>query len=322
MNASLMWNSRNGPVALRPVPTPFTAKDLPRRGVTHYALASESRYEQVFRGVWIDTSDPDVVPVPAWADSLWNRTWIELRSIRLLHRGLAGGHATAARLYGLPLPNRMDSEDLHVSTGDMAMRVERPGVRLHRRRHFASEHIALLDVSLVTVPLLLVELAPDLSRDELVQLGDAAIGRQAGAPYISLDELKRSVLDHPRLRSRDKLEEALSLMRPTVDSPRETWLRLWLIANGFPEPAVHPAVPSEVGKCILHPDLGYPDLRIAIEYEGDHHRTSPDAFAADIRRRELLEAEGWVVLRVAKRTDMGAFSRSLSTHMARRGGMR
>ena len=174
----------------------------------------------------------------------------------------------------------------------------------------------------MTVPLLLVELAPDHTRDELVQLGDAAIGRQASAPYISLDELGRSVLDHPRLRSRDKLEEALSLMRPTVDSPRETWLRLWLIANGFPEPAVHPAVTSEVGKCILHPDLGYPDLRIAIEYEGDHHRTSPDAFAADIRRRELLEAEGWVVLRVAKRTDMGAFSRSLSTHMARRGGLR
>ncbi|RAE31491.1 hypothetical protein DN540_40905, partial [Burkholderia multivorans] len=110
------------------------------------------------------------------------------------------------------------------------------------------------------------QLASELTLAELVALGDAAIGRQAGGPYISLDELRQCVLDRPRISGRRKVERALSLIRPTVDSSRETWLRLWLVDHGFREPVVHPAVPSEAGRCLLPPDLGYPELRIAIEY--------------------------------------------------------
>jgi very-short-patch-repair endonuclease len=45
----------------------------------------------------------------------------------------------------------------------------------------------------------------------------------------------------------------------------------------------------------VRPDLSYPDLRIAIEYDGDHHRTSRQ-WRSDRARRQLLEDAGWIVL--------------------------
>lgn len=315
-----MWNSMNEPVTFRPASIPFTMTSADRPDVTRYALLTEKRFVQLFRGVWIDVDAETELPVPRWADDRWIAEWTKLKGLRLLHPDVAGSHATAARLYGLPLPARFDAGPLHVASGSKDLRIDRPEVVLHRSKFHERQTVGLLDVDLVAIPLLVVQLASELTLAELVALGDAAIGRQAGGPYISLDELRQCVLDRPRISGRRKVERALALIRPTVDSSRETWLRLWLVDHGFREPVVHPAVPSEAGRCLLHPDLGYPELRIAIEYEGDQHRSSPEQFAADIRRRELLEAEGWVVLRVTKRTDMAAFARTLSAHVVRRGG--
>jgi very-short-patch-repair endonuclease len=43
------------------------------------------------------------------------------------------------------------------------------------------------------------------------------------------------------------------------------------------------------------PDLSYPDLRIAIEYDGDHYLTTRQ-WRSDRARRSLLEDAGWIVL--------------------------
>lgn len=67
----------------------------------------------------------------------------------------------------------------------------------------------------------------------------------------------------------------------------------------LPEPATD--CPIEVaGGRILHSDLGYPDARIALEYEGDEHRTNRRRWMRDIRRRELMEDAGWRVIRVVQ----------------------
>src|SRR5699024_2881403 len=155
---------------------------------------------------------------------------------------------------------------------------------------------------------------PLLSLNELVTIGDAAIGRQAGGPYITRDRLREEIAALPRVAHRRRVHKALTLMRETVDSPKESWL----IDSGFREPVVHPAVYSRLDNCVLHPDLGYPQLRIAIEYEGDHHRFSPAQYAQDIRRKELFEAEGWVLLRVAKKSDLASFAKRLRHYIAKR----
>ncbi|MGV1089258.1 MAG: hypothetical protein ACOYBX_14865, partial [Mycobacterium sp.] len=43
-------------------------------------------------------------------------------------------------------------------------------------------------------------------------------------------------------------------------------------------------------------------LMIALEYDGDHHRTERAQFARDIVRLEALSNQGWIVIRVAADT--------------------
>lgn len=317
-----MWLSLNEVIDFRPVPLPFTAAQAKAKGITAYALTTHERFRQIFRGVWIDVETPTEVPTPLWADQQWLDAWMRMTGIRLLYPDLVGDHLTAARLYGLPLPHRLLNRNVHVATPSRNLRIERPGVITHRPLDLATDWIDLLTLPLVTIPRVVAAVAPMLSLDELVTLGDAALGRQAGGPYITLARLHEEVDAFPRVAHRRKVTKALTLMRETVDSPRETWLRLWLVRHGFPEPIVHPAFYSPIDDCLLHPDLGYPELKIAIEYEGDPHRSSPGQFAQDIRRRELFDAEGWVLLRVAKRSDMESFAKRLRHHLAERSSSR
>lgn len=313
-----MWLSLNEAVDFRPVPLPFTAAQAADKGITAYALTTHDRFTQIFRGIWVDSESLTDVPTPRWADQQWTETWRRMTGLRLLYPDLAADHLTAARLYGLPLPRHLNDERLHVASPSRSPHIERPGVITRRPVSLATEWIDLLSLPLVTIPRVVANVGPMLSLGELVTLGDAAIGRQAGGPYITFERLRTEVEAFPRVTHRRKMRKALALMRETVDSPKETWLRLWLIDHGFPEPVVHPAFHSPIEDCVLHPDLGYPHLKIAIEYEGDAHRSSPGQYAKDIRRRELFEAEGWVLLRVAKRSDMDSFAKRLRHHLSER----
>jgi very-short-patch-repair endonuclease len=48
---------------------------------------------------------------------------------------------------------------------------------------------------------------------------------------------------------------------------------------------------------IARVDLAYPVERVALEYEGDHHRERA-TFRRDIARVNALTALGWIVIRV------------------------
>jgi very-short-patch-repair endonuclease len=37
---------------------------------------------------------------------------------------------------------------------------------------------------------------------------------------------------------------------------------------------------------------------IALEYDGEHHRTDPMQYRKDIRRMEAIQRQGWIVIRV------------------------
>lgn len=297
----------------RRMPVPFTRSDLAARAITVYALQHDPRYLQVIRGAWIDTADDTRIPTPVWADREWARAATQLRGFLLRRPDVAGTLWTAARLYGLPLPNRIRDQTLHVAGDIASVRVNRRDVVLHR--HQRLKQIDFFDLPLVTIPHLLIELGDRLSLSELVQLGDAAVSKRFGGPKTTVASLQAELATRRQIRSRRKIAKAFSLIRLTVDSPRETWLRLWLIDNGFPEPVVHPQVHCRFKDVILQPDLGYPELKLAIEYEGDHHRSSEGQFNTDIERQQLLEAEGWTILRVTKKTDMATFGRLLAARL-------
>jgi CBS domain-containing protein len=105
---------------------------------------------------------------------------------------------------------------------------------------------------------------------------------------------------HRHTRGLRQLETALSLVDAGAASPKETWLRLFLIRNGFPRPQTQIPVLSADGCRQYYLDMGWEDLTPAVEYDGDQHRVDPIQFAYDILRSEDLDEVGWTRVRVVK----------------------
>ncbi|WP_206446179.1 hypothetical protein [Agrococcus sp. KRD186] len=158
-------------------------------------------------------------------------------------------------------------------------------------------------------------LARDLPQEALVQVLDALLTpsrwypglqlpRAAGEPHATPEQLRRFIESCSRLVGVPALRAAAADARVGADSRFETITRLLIVEAGLPEPVVHPLV--VIDGIDMHPDLAYPELKIAIEYEGDGHRDERQ-WAVDIERYAPMEAAGWITVRVTK------------DHMARRG---
>ena len=91
---------------------------------------------------------------------------------------------------------------------------------------------------------------------------------------------------------------ALELVDGGAQSPKETWLRLLLASAGFPRPQTQIPVLNEFGWAEAYLDMGWEDIKLAVEYDGDQHRSSRYQYVKDIRRLEMLQRHGWVVVRV------------------------
>jgi hypothetical protein len=150
---------------------------------------------------------------------------------------------------------------------------------------------------------------------------DIACRFRLGQAVASIDALARAtdlkIADIELLAERYKgrrgirrARRALSLVDAGAESPRETWLRLLLIRAGFPAPQTQVPVYDEYGQLVAVLDMGWERLKLAVEYEGDHHRIDRRQFNKDITRLEMLSDLGWVVVRVtAEDTEGGVNAR-------------
>lgn len=87
-------------------------------------------------------------------------------------------------------------------------------------------------------------------------------------------------------------------------------MRLLLIDAGYPRPRTQIPVYGCYRELIACLDMGWEELKLAVEYEGDHHRTDRRQFAKDMRRAESLAQLGWAVVRVtAEDTPGGVIAR-------------
>jgi hypothetical protein len=204
-------------------------------------------------------------------------------------------HVTAARLYGIPLPYRLERQRA-IDIWAPQIQVRAAGVIGHRSAPLARKYVRGLPV--VTPVRAWIQLGPLLDHVSLVAAGDDLVRRKR--PLSSLDELKREVDGSRGVRGIRSLRAAFADVRAGTDSPMETRLRLLLVDAGLPEPIIGHAIHTRAGTFVGTPDLVYVHERIAIEYEGELHQIDPAIFAADIERRERMEAAGWHVIRVIK----------------------
>ncbi len=80
------------------------------------------------------------------------------------------------------------------------------------------------------------------------------------------------------------------------ESVMETRARLLMLDAGLPEPELNRDVLFEHAGWLACPDFSWPGLNVAVEYDGDHHRTDRRQWQRDIARRRLLQEEGWTVI--------------------------
>jgi very-short-patch-repair endonuclease len=130
-----------------------------------------------------------------------------------------------------------------------------------------------------------------------VAAGDHLVGARHRSPLADLAQLEALSEALHRTRGAADRSWALPRIRFGSDSRPETLLRLFLEGIGVQSLEVNRPV-SLAGGMTLHPDLSLPGRRIAFEYEGDGHRVDRRQWQRDIERRDLLESEGWRVVRV------------------------
>jgi very-short-patch-repair endonuclease len=138
----------------------------------------------------------------------------------------------------------------------------------------------------------------------------AAIDALARATDLKIADVELLTERYKGRRFIRRARRALSLVDAGAESPRETWLRLSLLRAGFPAPRTQIPVYDKYGQLVAVLDMGWEDIKLAVEYEGDHHRTDRRQFNKDITRLETLTDLGWVVVRVtAEDTEGGTIAR-------------
>jgi hypothetical protein len=93
--------------------------------------------------------------------------------------------------------------------------------------------------------------------------------------------------------------DALELVDGGAESPQESRLRLILVGAGLPKPETQIEFFDDFGEAFIRVDMGWRQWKVAVEYDGVQHWTDPKRRAWDIERIALLEAMGWVVIRVS-----------------------
>ncbi|MDI2099657.1 hypothetical protein [Ruicaihuangia caeni] len=286
---------------------PFSVAEAIQAGIRPSTLRS-ARFARPFSGVrMLGASDmyDEAFTHLGFADdgdSAWSRSYGSFVALcRAYHARMPQhaffSHATAARLHGMWLPGWLIVEPvLHVSVLAPHALPRASGIVGHRSlgsrvRVTQAEALPALAAEEVWV-----QLAARLRLDDLVAAGDWFVRRKGGS--ASLESLSKRVAAAGGARGVRVARESLALIRPGVDSPQESKLRVLIVQAGLPEPIVGFVVRDRSGQFIATPDLAYPDARIALEYEGDGHRLSRQQFVIDIDRYERLAAAGWRVIRV------------------------
>ncbi|KWX68322.1 endonuclease domain-containing protein, partial [Mycobacterium sp. NAZ190054] len=132
-----------------------------------------------------------------------------------------------------------------------------------------------------------------LLRGEALARLDALMWNQR----FSIDEVAELADRRPRAHGVGQLRDLLPLVDGGAASLQESRIRLWLLDCGFPRPQTQIPI-LEGTRPVAFLDMGWPDYKVAVEYDGDHHRKNREQYVKDIARARMLEERGWIVIRV------------------------
>lgn len=247
---------------------------LRQRKLTRYQLRTE------FRAIY-----PDIYLARHVAPSLRMRSeaaWLWTR-----RRGVLAGLAAAA-LHGA---NWIDEDELvELIWSNQHAPI---GIVTRNQRLRDNEITCVAGLPVTTVARTAFDLSCRLPTGEAVARLDALMR----ATPFSVEDVLLVTKGHPRARGLRRLREALPLVDPGAASPKETWLRLLIVNAGLPTPETQIPVVMHYRTVALL-DMGWERFKVAVEYDGDQHRTMRRQYVRDLRRLSALQDCGWIVIRV------------------------
>jgi len=277
----------------------FTVADARAAGWTRAQIAS-ARLDRPFHGVRAVRAEGEE------ADAAERHLARAHRYRQVMDAEAFYSHVTAAVAWDAWLPAGFIHDDIDVAVLTPARNVRGRGVRGHE------VHPRLVNVVVhpahgfrVASPASTWAMLGGVLRHpyDLIAAGDAfvRVPQHPSDPpaTTTVDQLSASAAAGRRVGI-VALREALPCIRTGSSSRMETWTRMTLIGGGLPEPSLAFDVHDAAGRFIGRVDMGYPHLKIAVEYEGEHHLRDPTQWRRDILRYERLAEAGWTVIRVTK----------------------
>jgi very-short-patch-repair endonuclease len=146
----------------------------------------------------------------------------------------------------------------------------------------------------------------------------AGIDALARAIEIKAAEVELLASRYLGRRGVARAREAIELSDAGAQSPKESWLRVVLIQAGLPRPQTQIPVRNEFGNAIAYLDMGWEDVKVAVENDGEQHRSDRRQYSWDVRRLETLERLGWIVVRVLAGDRPAEVIRRVRAALARR----
>jgi hypothetical protein len=198
---------------------------------------------------------------------------------------------SAAALHGTQrLPDDAPAELAH------ANQPAPPGILVHRGAIADDEMCLRQSIDCTTPARTAYDIGRRVSGDTAIIRIDALLN----ATGCAVDDVERIADRYPGARDIRQLRNALDLADGGAESPKETELRLLLVRDGLPRPVTQILVTNPRGRS-RRIDMGWPDWKVGVEYDGEQHWTNPDIHAEDIERLEFLASQGWIIVRVSAR---------------------
>ena len=194
---------------------------------------------------------------------------------------------SAAVLWGVDLTGPEDDVELTRAPGTHPVRV--PGLRVRRAVLPPVALCRRLGVAVTTTEATAVAVAAALPGDD----GVVAVDRLVHSGVVDLDAVRRCAAAMTGPGSR-RAREVCALADGLAESPQETRLRLLVWRSPLPAPVAQFTV-REGGRFVARVDFGWPDQRVALEYDGAWHG-DPGQLGRDRARLNRLTASGWRVV--------------------------
>ncbi|MBU9763929.1 hypothetical protein FR943_08750 [Mycobacterium sp. TNTM28] len=258
------------------MPLPFVGSEaLAARKLNRYQLTT--RYDMLHWDVYVPRGavlKPVDKAVAAW---LWSG-----------RRAVVAG-VSAAALHGAKwIRAEHPAELIHTS------RHKTDGIILHSDSLADGEVCTVREIK-VTTP---ARTAFDLGRRWGLPVAVERVDALLQACDLKLVEVRALIDSHPGVRGLVQLRNVLELADHGAESPQETRLRLLYTEAGMRPTQTQIKVFGKWGELVGRIDMGWPEWKVGVQYDGIQHWTDPRQRTKDIDQDAEYRELGWQIVRV------------------------